>query len=120
MTGKYSSKRDEVLDAMAQEGWATASDGDVNEFGAWFAYMSNGAQDVALNNGEFVSLFESMDFGFELTPELSAELVGNFVIVCGNSGMVNVVQHDTLEESRGMFQTLESMYHGFLEGLEES
>ena len=89
---KFSSKRDEVLSGLCLEGWANRSDGDSSGYGVWFARISNDVQDVAVNNPEFVSLFESFDFGFALDAELSASLVGHFVVTESIIGTVTVVE----------------------------
>jgi hypothetical protein len=97
---RFETNRDEVLYCMALEGWATYETGDVDIWG-YFSYgMTNTVQDVATNNTEFSSLFESMEFPFPLIPELSARLVGSFIITIDSQGFVSVVQvsHETMKE----------------------
>lgn len=115
---KYDSQRDEVLDALAANGWATASDGEVNDYGQWFAYMVNDVQDVALNNPEFVSVFESLEFGFELTAELSAELVGAYVLTTSDSGAVTVWKARSAADAKHIYGQLEASYNGWLDARE--
>ena len=114
MSGKYGSQRDEVLDALAGNGWAMESDGDAQDYGVWFAYMTNDAQDVSVENPEFVSVFESLEFDFDLTVELSAALVGNWVLTTNSDGQVQIYPMRGLSEARYTFKQMQGSYAEWL------
>lgn len=99
--GKYSSARDDLLHYMCTNGWANDSDGNVEAPTGYFWEISNTAEDVSVNNGEFNSLIkEWLEDNPEVTDSgiLRAELVGNFIVTENDQGFISVYRcSDELE-----------------------
>jgi hypothetical protein len=90
MSGKFDSRRDELLYTMSVDGWAIASDGNVEAPTGWFAYMTNTPAEIA----EIKQAFPD----FSDVPD--AEIVGSFYLS---------------EDSNGFFTVTESTKSGVVE-----
>lgn len=102
--GKYSSARDEVLDAIAKEGWANKSDGDTGSVSGWFARISNSPAELR----ELMSAFEDQMNEAGLADPI--ELVGHFLVVEDQTGFVTVTKHED-EKSLTTDYALHEMWH---------
>jgi hypothetical protein len=111
--GKYSSARDDILHFLCTSDWAEDSSGNTEAPSGYFWRISNTAEDVSVNNGEFNSIIEEW---FKDCPEvtdsgfLRAELVGHFIVQGVDSGMVYVYAYDNEAEMLEAYEALEETY----------
>lgn len=103
---KYGCARDEVLDAMAGDGWATESSGDVESPTGWFAWMVNTPAEIAEILDAFPDATDAVDAGL-----LDAdELVGAWLIAHDSQGFVDVSRFSDEREVREVFAMLDADY----------
>lgn len=106
--GKYASARDEVLDRMASDGWANASDGDVESPEGWFALIVNTPAEMP----EVAQAFE--DEIAEAGADVDA-LVGNFILAVDSNGFVSVDEYGTAREAQAEYARREDAYSAWLD-----
>lgn len=117
---KFASKRDDLFWFMTLEGWATDTDGSV-EFGRWFGKLSNTAEDVSVDNGEFNSLVDQWEpqdspdgEASYHSEEFRASLVGHFLISEDSQGFVTVEEFDSELERDARYNELSGQYGDWL------
>lgn len=111
--GKYSSARDDILHYLCTSDWAEESSGNTESPSGYFWRISNTAEDVSMLNGEFNSIIEEwFEQNQEVTgsPELRAELVGDFIVQGVDSGMVYVYKYDSKAEMLEAYAALDEQY----------
>lgn len=116
MKGKFDSPRDDLFWFMTLEGWATDTDGSV-EFGRWFGKLSNTAEDVSVDNGEFNSLVDQWEpdaVENYHSKEFRASLVGHFLVSEDGQGFVTVTEFDTELERDAVYNQWSGEYSEWL------
>jgi len=107
---KYGSARDEVLDAMAAEGWANMSSGNVESPTGWFALVVNRPAEVT----EIMDAFGDDDLrhrcGAWSDDEIRAELTGAFIVLTDSNGLVDVAEYETPGAAGNAYKGLEDAY----------
>lgn len=89
---KFDSARDEYLYTMWLDGWAEASDGESEAPTGFFCMMSNTEKELPEIHDAFGWLYPTKDL-----PDSNA-LIGNFLIVTDDHGMVWVLSYESRAE----------------------
>jgi hypothetical protein len=108
--GKFDSARDSILSYLCLADWANESTGNVEAPTGYFSRISNTAEDVQMENGEFNSIMEEwLDYNSEVTdsPALRSELVGHFIVQSMDSGFVYVFKYETEKEMLAAYDEME-------------
>lgn len=86
----HDSPRDQVLHAMAQQGWANESDGNVEAPTGWFCRISNALDDV-------VSIIDAFGLeALEIDPNFDfSEVIGHFLLVEDDQGFISVFEFES-------------------------
>lgn len=108
--GKFNSPRDELLSAIAANGWADATSGHVNSRTGWFGRISNRPEDLAGIEDAFAEDVE------RLGRAALDGAVGHFLLREDELGFVNVTEHPTEAAVRAEFGVLQQVYDDWLEG----
>lgn len=93
MSGKFDSVRDEILSAMANEGWANETDGNVESITGWFARISNDEDEIIAIIDGFAREAFAIDPNFDMT-----ELLGYFLLEENEMGFVYVTEFNSERE----------------------
>jgi hypothetical protein len=107
--GRFNSLRDEALYRMGLEGWCGASSGDVASPYGFFSRITNESSEIAAIKDAFGELFESAGY------DAPQELVGNWLIVESEQGVVDVTQYETEEELDTAFDQRVGLYESWAE-----
>lgn len=111
--GKFSAARDDILHFLCISDWANESSGNTESPSGYFWRISNEADDVSFNNGEFNSIMDEWSANNrEVTDSeaLRAELVGHFIVQGVDSGFVYVYAYDNEAEQREAYAALDEQY----------
>jgi hypothetical protein len=101
----HDSPRDQILHAMAREGWANESDGNVESLTGWFCRISNSADDIV----SLVDAFGETAFGIAPAFDFS-ELIGHFVLSENSDGNIYVSEWPSEHIARLSFNELSSQF----------
>lgn len=110
--GKFNSARDELLHAIAGEGWATKSSGDVRCETGWFARISNPPEEMPQVQTAFADEIRSSG----LTD--SDLLMGHFLVREHQDGFVTVTEHQNAAELAAEYAVFEEVYERWCLGYE--
>lgn len=90
--------------AMLNEGWFTASDGDVEASPGFFGYVTNEVAEIP----EILDAFEETVDAYG-APEME-EIVGSFVAIIDYLGFIYIVRCDDSEDAKKYFEGLRKRY----------
>lgn len=105
---EHDAPRDEVLNAMCQNGWANESGGDTdNSPYGWFARISTTKPELT----ELVAAFEQ-EIDAAGLDDIN-QLLGNFLLV-DNAGSLKIAEYFTEEEVKADYQRIADAYASWL------
>ena len=102
----HDSTRDQILDAMAIDGWANASDGNVESPTGYFSRISNDVADI-------VSIIDAFGGIGDVDFDIS-ELIGHFMVAKDSQGLLYVWQYPSESALVAEYDTLVSEYSTWL------
>lgn len=93
-----------LFESMVNDGWFTATDGNVESPTGHFAYVTNTVDEVASILDAFA---ESVDtYGVPATDDI----VGSFVVVTDDQGFIAIHRYANDRDARSAFQSLQGVF----------